>query len=304
MRLLTIGVGVRGAKIAELLAKKGTRVNRVPLFKSFAVLNDERAIRSVSLPESRKFYVLNDVSGVVAAATATYEITEGSLVITSLEDDFGFSASLEICERLKDVTEDYVLSIAILPQFEMAKIVELRERIRELRKKSDVMFLFRGTPETEQYVLKTFNLIALAGEIDLKKRVAGEVVIDTSDVFNALRGDGFSVVGYAERTVPLMSFLKSRSELKATRTKRMLEMVDEAMKNVSVDSEISDASSALLLYAANPKEVTMEGIFAAISKIEQLNDRIVVRYGDYPLLRSRKVSLVLLFSGIRKLKVS
>ncbi len=304
MRLLTIGVGIRGAKIAELLAKKGTRVNKVPLFKSFAVLNDERAIRSVSLPESRKFYVLNDVSGVVAAATATYEITEGSLVITSLEDDFGFSASLEICERLKEVMEDYVLSIAILPQLEMAKIVELRERIRELRKKSDVMFLFRGTPETEQSILKTFNLIALAGEIDLKKRVAGEVVIDTSDVFNALRGDGFSVVGYAERTVPFMSFLKSKSELKAARTRRMLEMVDEAMKNVSVDSEISDASSALLLYAANPKEVTMEGLFAAISKIEQLNNRIVVRYGDYPLLRSRKVSLVLLFSGIRKLKVS
>ncbi len=304
MRLLTIGVGIRGAKIAELLAKKGTRVNRVPLFKSFAVLNDERAIRSVSLPESRKFYVLNDVSGVVAAATATYEITEGSLVVTSLEDDFGFSASLEICERLKEVTEDYVLSIAILPQLEMAKIVELRERIRELRKKSDVMFLFRGTPETEQSILKTFNLIALAGEIDLKKRVAGEVVIDTSDVFNALRGDGFSVVGYAERTVPLMSFLKSKSELKAARTRRMLEMVDDAMKNVSVDSEIGDASSALLLYAANPKEVTMEGLFAAISKIEQLNNRIVVRYGDYPLLRSRKVSLVLLFSGIRKLKVS
>lgn len=304
MRLLTIGIGIRGAKIAEMLAKKGTKVNKVPLFKSYVVLNDSNALKKISLPEEKKMFVLKDVSGVINRLANIQEITEGNLIIFSLEDDFGYSTALEICEKVKDIGEDHVITLVLVPALDDLSLNEVKRKVRDIRSKSEVTFLFRGDQKTDDFILKTFNLLALAGEIDLKKKIAGEVVIDTSDVFNALRSDGFSVIGYAEKRMPFLNSLKTSAEMKAVRTKRMLELVDEAMNNLSIEGDIKDSSSALILYSASPQEITMEGLFAAISKIESLNEKIVLRYGDYPVPGSRKVSLVLLFSGVRKLRIS
>ncbi|WP_456468448.1 cell division protein [Archaeoglobus sp.] len=308
MRLLTIGSGLRGAKIVELLHKKGVRVNRVPLFKCFCVLNNEEHLRRVSLKEDRKFYVhglRGDVSGFVSKLTALYEIFEGSLIVTSLEDDFGYLTSLELCERLKKVTEDTVIALALVPQLDTSSIGEIKKRIRSLRDSTDVLILFEGEVGVEQKILKVMNLISLAGEIDLKKKVAGEVVVDTSDVFNALKGDGFAIAGIAERKIPLhiknLIFRKD-SEMKALRTKRMIELTEEALKNVSINGDIESSKSALLLFAGKPEEMTMEGLFSSISMIENLNRDIVVRYGDYPIPGMRKLAAVLIFSGIRKFR--
>jgi len=308
MRLLTIGSGLRGAKIAELLHKRGVKVNGVPLFKCFAVLNTEEHIRSVSLDDERKFYVhgvKGDVSGFVNRVTGLFEIFEGSLVLTSLEDDFGFTTSLELCEKLRKVTEDTVMTLALVPQLDTSSIGEMKKRIRSLKEVSDVLLLFEGDVNAEKKILDVMNLVALAGEIDLKKRVAGEVVVDTSDVFNALRSDGFAIAGIAERKIPFdptRIIFRRSSELKAIRTRRMIELTEEALKNVSINGDVEDAKSALLLFAGRPDELTMEGLFSSISIIENLSREIVVRYGDYPIPGSRKVSAVLVFSGIRKFR--
>lgn len=308
MRLLTIGSGLRGAKIAEIMHKKGVKVNRVPLFKCFVVLNNEEHLRNVSLGDDRKYYVhglKGDVSGFVNQITSLYEIFEGSLVLTSLEDDFGYITSLELCKKLRKVTEDVVISLALVPQLDTSSIGEIKKRIRSLREVSDVLILFEGEVGVERKILEVMNLVALAGEIDLKKRVAGEVVVDTSDVFNALKSDGFAIAGIAERKIPFNIkniLFRRNSELKAIRTKRMLELTEEALQNVSINGDIEDAKSALLLFAGKPDELTMEGLFSSIAMIENINRDIVVRYGDYPIPGSRKVSAVLIFSGIRKFR--
>ncbi|WP_202320012.1 FtsZ/tubulin family protein [Archaeoglobus neptunius] len=308
MRLLTIGTGLRGAKIVELLNKKGVKVNRVPLFKCFAVLNNEEHLKSISLRDERKYYVhglRGDVSGFVNSITSLYEIFEGSLVITSLEDDFGFLTSVEICEKLKNVTEDTVISLALVPQLDTSSIGEIKKRIRGLREASDILILFEGGVGVERKILEVMNLVALAGEIDLKKRMAGEVVVDTSDVFNALKSDGFAIAGIAERKIPFSIrniLFKKESELKAQRTKRMIELTEEALNNVSINGDIENSKSALLLFAGKPDEITMEGLYTSISMIENINRDIIVRYGDYPIPGSRKLSAVLVFSGIRKFK--
>jgi len=205
MRLLTIGSGLRGAKIAEIMHKKGVRVNRVPLFKCFAVLNNEEHLRDVSIGDDRKYYIhglKGDVSGFINQITSLYEIFEGSLVLTSLEDDFGYITSLELCKKLRKVTEDVVISLALVPQPDTSSIGEIKKRIRSLKEVSDILILFEGEIGVERKILEVMNLLALAGEIDLKKRVAGEVVVDTSDVFNALKHDGFAIAGLAERKIP------------------------------------------------------------------------------------------------------
>ena len=142
--------------------------------------------------------------------------------------------------------------------------------------------------------------------MDIKRRITGEVVVDTSDVFNSLVKDGFSVLGYSSRKLPFSWFkrvlLAGKSELKGWRTKRMIDMVQEAMENLSIQGDIEDAKSALLVFSGNPNEITMDGLFSCISLIERINSKILVRYGDYPIARSTNLSVVLLFSGIRRFK--
>ncbi len=305
MRLLTIGSGLRGAEIVELLHKKGVKVNKVPLFKCFCALNAEEHLRSISMSDDRKFYIHGDVSGFVNRVTAIHELYEGSLIVTSLEDDFGYLTSLELCEKLSRVTEDAVIVLALVPQLDTSSIGEIKKRIRDLRDATDILLLFEGEVGVERKILKVMNLVALAGEIDLKKKVAGEVVVDTSDVFNALRSDGFAIAGVAERKIPLSIrniLFRRDSEMKAVRTRRMIELTEEALKNVSINGDVETSKSALLLFAGNPEEMTMEGLFSSITMIENLNRDIVVRYGDYPIPGKRKISAVLIFAGIRKFK--
>ncbi len=310
MRLLTIGAGYKGAKIAELLHKEGVKVNKVPLFKCFAVLNDIGNLKNIALTNNRKFYIYGlrgDVGGILNEMLSIPELIEGSLVITSLEDDFGYFTSLELCKKLKGVIEDVVIALGIVPQLDTSSIGEIKKRIRSMRENSDVLILFEDKEGVENNILDVFNFISLAGEIDLKKKVAGEVVIDTSDIFNALRCDGFTVVGYSVRKIPfsIRKFIfRKNSELKAVKTKRMIDLTNEALNNLSINGDIEDAKSALLLFTGDPDEMTMEGLFSSISILESINRDIVIRYGDYPLPKSRTIATVILFSGIKKLKFS
>ncbi|MCS7121477.1 MAG: cell division protein [Archaeoglobaceae archaeon] len=300
MRLLTLGIGIRGAKIVEMLSRKGPKVNKIPLFKPFVLLNDVDALKSIALPEDRKIFILNDSTGAIASATNLHEISEGNLIIISFEDEFAYKTALEVVGKLKEMTEEYTVVVGIVPKIVAPNIIEIKEKIRNIRELCDVLFLFSGTFQTDEFMFKSLSLLALAGEVDLKRREAGEVVIDTSDIFNSLKGEGFSVIGYAERNLPFYYFGRSRSELKALRTRRMLDLLNEAMKNLSIEAEISEAKSALILFASKAEEITMEGIFSAVSRIEKLNDNIVVRYGDCPM-KTNKLHLILLFSGIKKL---
>lgn len=302
MRLLTIGIGLRGAKIVENFFKRGVKVNRVPLFKCFAILGNEAQMKSVAIRDDRKFYIHSKkgVLGFLNSITKIYEIWEGALVVLSLEDEYAFEIAIEVNERIREIFEDPIITLPLIPTLGEVDLLELKKKVLELRKRSDVLLIFEGNVGVDEKILRSMNLLALAGEVDLKRRVAGEVVVDTSDVFNALRSDGFSVLGFAEQKIPF-TILKKRSELKAMRTKRMIELLERALENLSIQAKIEDASSALILFTAPKEEITMEGLFEVIERVERLNNGIEVRYGDCPV-RGKKVSLVLLFSGLKAVK--
>lgn len=302
MRLLTIGIGLRGAKIAENFFKRGVKVNRVPLFKCFALLGDEAQMKSVAIKDDRKFYIHSKkgVLGFLNSITKIYEIWEGALVVFSLEDDYAFEIALEVNERIREIFEDPIITLPLIPTLGEVDVLELKKKLLELKKRSDVLLLYEGNVGVDEKILQSMNLLAFAGEVDLKRRVAGEVVVDTSDVFNALKSDGFSILGFAEQKIPF-EILRKKSELKALRTKRMIELFDKALENLSISGKIDDAKSSLILFTGPKEEITMEGLFEVISKVERINSEIEVRYGDCPM-QSRKVSLVLLFSGIKAIK--
>ncbi len=310
MKLLTIGVGKRGAKLTSLLAKKGVKVNRIPLFRCYAVTNSLEDLKSIKLSQKNKFWMMDnsrtDVRSVLNEILGRYEIHEGSLIITSLDDEFGLKAAVEFGKRLMDYSEDPVIGLGIVPPLESMSYDELKRRIRTFKSGVRVLMLAEEG-RVNQSLIEALNIIARVGEIDLRKRVAGEVVIDTSDVFNALAFEGFSVFGFSKRKLPITWLykvvLKRESELIAVRTKRMVEMVNEALENLSLRGDTKTAKSALIVFAGNPNEITMDGMFSCIEAVEGLNDGIVVRYGDYPIPRAPYVSVVVLLAGITRIRV-
>jgi len=313
MKLITIGTGNRGAVVADLMAKKGIRVNRIPLFKCFAVSNEIDLLKTLkAIPTPKRFHVYGkvldskDVTSIINSILSYHEIYEGFLLTTALEEEFGHAMSVELCRKLREISEEPVISLGIMPNLSQTNIFVLKERIQELRKASDILILFEDNQNTEPMILKSLNTISMVGEIDIKKRATGEVVVDTSDVINSMRKDGVSVVGIAEKKLPhwlVRKYMrKSEYEIKGLRAQRMIEMCEEAINsNLSSCMDIESATSALIVFSGDPDEITMDGMFSCINLIEKINPDLEIRYGDYPI-KTNKLSVVLLFSGIKKLK--
>jgi len=157
----------------------------------------------------------------------------------------------------------------------------------------------------EEKIVKSMNLISLVGEVDIKKGRTGEVVVDTSDVFNSLMKPGISAIGCASRKLPhplvKKLFMRKEYQIKGVRAQRMVDMLREAHENLSIGIDEESAKSALFVFTGDPEEVTMDGIFSCISILESLSPEIEVRYGDYPC-KTRELSVVLLYSGVTRLK--
>lgn len=165
-----------------------------------------------------------------------------------------------------------MIYLTLIPSLGNVDVSEIKKKMRAIQKVSDIILAFEGKGDSDQKIFNALNLLALAGEVDIKKRVAGEVVVDTSDVFNALKSDGFSVVGFAEQKLNFGPFKKG-SELKVIRTRRILGMLNEAMNNLSINGDIEKAKSSLLLFCGPKEEITMEGIFEAISKVRSSTEK-------------------------------
>ncbi|RLI84380.1 MAG: cell division protein [Archaeoglobales archaeon] len=300
MKLLTIGVGRRGAEISSLLHRKGAKVNRIPLFRCYAILSSVDDVAEIKLKERNKFYIPKrlDVVGVINEILSRYEIHEGAVIITHM-NRYDVETALEVCRKLRDVFEDPIMILGVVGSIEDSG--EFRCFVRSLKDVSNVLILTREDKINE--TVNAFNVIARVGEIDLRKKVAGEVVVDTSDFFNAVLSEGFTVVGYAKRNIPFFRFFMKRSHLLAIRTQRMLDMVREAIENLSFEGDVNSAKSSLIVFAGNPNEITMDGLFSCIDFVEGLNSEMVIRYGDYPIPNARFISSVVLFSGLRRFRL-
>ncbi len=299
MRILTVGVGLKGGEISSLLHRKGAKVNRAKLFRCYAILNRLEDVKKVKIDEENKFFLPRslDVTGVFNEILSRYEIYEGAMIVTSFKNE-DVKVAVEVCKKLKGVFEDPIIVLGVLNTNDLSG--EVREKMKALKEFSDYMILTRE--ERVDETVEALNVLARVGEIDLKRRLAGEVVVDTSDLFNALSREGFTILGHAKRNVPLFKFFMKRSQLLALRTQRMIDLVRSAVENTSFEGDVETAKSALIVFSGNPEEITMDGLFASIRLVESLNESMVVRYGDYPIPNSRFVSAVVLFSGIRRVK--
>jgi len=316
MRLLTIGTGNRGAAIADLMAKNGVKVNKVPLFKCCAISNELELLKTLkAIKKEDMFHIFGnldhrDLGSILNTIYSKHEIFEGALIFTSLDEEFGFSTSVQLSKKIGEITNDPIIALGTIPYIHEANLMILKERIKELRRVTDILILFEEQESTNDLIIDSLNVISMVGEMDIKKKGTGEVVVDTSDVLNSMKKNGVSIISAAQMKLPPSVLRKvvyrDEEKIKGLKTSRMIELFQNAVKRKSIGVDIKNATSALIIFSGDPEEMTMDGFFSCIKILEEKNPELEIRYGDHPVrsipILSNSLSVVLIFSGIKKLK--
>ena len=168
----------------------------------------------------------------------------------------------------------------------------------------DVPALSIGELRSVNYrILNIMNLFAVVGESEYKRREHSEVVIDTSDLFNTLKKGGVSVVGFAREKLNRGIFWKWRKqEVRGEKTARILNLLQKAISSLSMRCDLSTSESVLVILTGPPDEITMDGCLSCVSSLESVAPEAEIRWGDFPIPKSKYVSVVVMFSGIKKIR--
>ncbi|AGK61808.1 hypothetical protein Asulf_01839 [Archaeoglobus sulfaticallidus PM70-1] len=314
MRLLTIGIGKKGASISDMLHAKGARVNKVNLFKTYAVCGESSQLGSLKLPADNRFLAWQDdpeaARSILTAIFSKHEFYEAFMIVSHIDDEYGFDLTVKIGEELMSLSDDPVINLLLIPPLDtISDYHELRKRLKIISNSSKFVLLFEEKDGYQEMILNSLNMLSLVGEIDLKKKIAGEVVVDTSDVFNSFM-KGLSAIGYAEEPVnrsflERVSFLRrfAKKEDHAKKTEKMVNIMKKAINdNLSARCDISSAKTALLLFGGDPEDITMDGMFTSLQMIDKVVSGVELRYGDYPVPHSKYLKAMVLFSGMSGLK--
>ena len=145
----------------------------------------------------------------------------------------------------------------------------------------------------------------------------GEMVVDSSEIINTLRGGGITTVGYAitavsskEKKTGVSGVITSIKDtivrkgnedeglLGEDRTAKIISLVRRAMLGrLTLPCDFSTAERALVLVAGPPREIDRKGIEKAKSWVEENIAGVEVRGGDYPV-NSNYVAVVVVLSTI------
>jgi cell division GTPase FtsZ len=160
-----------------------------------------------------------------------------------------------------------------------------------------------------EMIAQRFGLLLRAGEFHQERGPdIGEVVLDTGEVLNTMKGMGYISIGFAtEEVSPSAGFEMIRrfripgtgfgdSHIKAA---RMVQLARKAVhEEMSIQCDLASAHKALILIAGPNHEISMKGYMTVRKWIDRSIAGMEVRSGDYPIRNSRYVAVLILLAGI------
>jgi cell division GTPase FtsZ len=167
----------------------------------------------------------------------------------------------------------------------------------------------RTFDQINDLIAQRFGLLLRAGEFhESPGRDVGEVVLDTGEVLNTMRGMGFIALGYATEEVVkggfefIRHFKLAGTSFEDSHTKaiRLVSLAKRAVyEEISVQCDLSTAEKGLILIAGPTHEISMKGSMTVRKWIDRSIAGREVRSGDYPLSHSRYVAILILLAGVR-----
>ncbi len=250
----------------------------------------------------------------------THEI-DAFLIIAGLGGGTGSGGAPVIAKYLSEMYSEPVYAVGVLPAQEEGKLYSLNaaRSMITLLKYVDNMILvdngawkFEGLSLRESFerineeIVKRLAILARAGE-PIEEGLVGEMVVDSSEVINTLRGGGISSIGYATMSIEekkggiLSLFRKKKEEVvdEGDRAMKIATLVRKAaLGRLTIPCNIRSAERALVLVAGPPEHLDRKGLEKAKLWLEEQIAGVEVRAGDYPTRRTKHIAALVVLANV------
>ena len=353
MRVFFIGFGQAGGKIVDMFIEQDKKLG-TNSFRGIAVNTARTDLMGLKNIEMKDRILIGQTlvkghgvgtDNVTGARVTADEIdsiinavdTRGThdidafVIVAGLGGGTGSGGSPVLARHLKRIYREPVYALGIIPAPEEGRLYSYNaaRSLTTLVNEADNTFIFDNSAwknegesvksafqRLNNEVVRRFAILFRAGEVS--RMGVGEMVVDSSEIINTLRGGGITSVGYAisdvisSRTKQQRGILGGlRENIKDTfggkkeaneevlmgedRSAKIVGLVRRAMLGrLTLPCDYSTAERALVLIAGPPDEMDRKGVEKAKSWVEENIAGVEVRGGDYPVNSEYVAAVVML----------
>ncbi len=173
----------------------------------------------------------------------------------------------------------YNTAVCLKSIYSIADAVILIDNQRYVRKDFSLQ---NNMVKINQLIVEPFFDMLCAGE-EKKRKHIGAKVLDAGDIIQTLCG--WSAIGYGEIKLPLITLPTDWSKnfhKRGTKTHKGLEVMDQALSDMSIECNPQDIQRALFLLSAPVKEMNMDMVKEMCDYLKDYAPQAIIRNGDYP----------------------
>jgi cell division GTPase FtsZ len=252
----------------------------------------------------------------------THEM-DAFLIVTGLGGGTGSGGSPVLAKYLSEMYSEPVYTVGILPAPEEGKLYSLnaaRSMVSLMKYVDNLILLDNGAWKFEGYslresfakineeIVRRLGVLTRAGE-PLEEDMIGEMVVDSSEVINTLRGGGISSIGYAttlaqaeKKKIDRLFSVFKKEEIPIMEDDKSMKIASlvrrAALGRLTVPCNIRSAERALVLVAGPPEHLDRKGLEKAKLWLEEQISGVEVRAGDYPTRRTRYVAALVVLANL------
>ncbi len=353
MRVFFIGFGQAGGKIVDMFIEQDKKLG-TNSFRGIAVntaRTDLMGLKHIELKDriligqtlvkghgvgtdnvTGARVTADEIDSVINAVDSrgTHDI-DAFVIVAGLGGGTGSGGSPVLARHLKRIYREPVYALGIIPAPEEGRLYSYNaaRSLTTLVNEADNTFIFDNSAwknegesvksafqRLNNEVVRRFAILFRAGEVG--RMGVGEMVVDSSEIINTLRGGGITSVGYAVSEVISARtkqqrgiFGGIRENIKDTfggkkeaneevllgedRSAKIVGLVRRAMLGrLTLPCDYSTAERALVLIAGPPDEMDRKGVEKAKSWVEENIAGVEVRGGDYPVNSEYVAAVVML----------
>jgi cell division GTPase FtsZ len=349
MRVFFIGFGQAGGKIVDMFIEQDKKAG-TNSFRGIAVntaRTDLMGLKNIEMKDriligqtlvkghgvgtdnvTGARVTADEIDSIITAVDTrgTHDV-DAFVIVAGLGGGTGSGGSPVLARHLKRIYREPVYALGIIPAPEEGRLYSYNaaRSLTTLVNEADNTFIFDNSAwknegesvksafqRLNNEVVRRFAILFRAGEVG--KYGVGEMVVDSSEIINTLRGGGITSVGYAVSEVMskrtrqkqgIIGGLKTRFGAKRETNEEVLMGEDKAAKVVglvrramlgrlTLPCDYSTAERALVLIAGPPDEMDRKGVEKAKSWVEENIAGVEVRGGDYPVDSEYVAAVVML----------
>jgi len=349
MRVFFIGFGQAGGKIVDMFIEQDRKLGTTS-FRGIAVntaRTDLMGLKNIEMKDriligqtmlkghgvgtdnvTGARVTADEIDSIISAidTRGTHDV-DAFVIVAGLGGGTGSGGSPVLARHLKRIYREPVYALGIIPAPEEGRLYSYNaaRSLTTLVNECDNTFIFDNSAwknegesvkgafqRLNNEVVRRFGVLFRAGEVS--KMGVGEMVVDSSEIINTLRGGGITSVGYAISEVMSKQTKKKRGIMRGLKDKfgkkreaneevllgedktaKIVSLVRRAMLGrLTLPCDYSTAERALVLLAGPPDEMDRKGVEKAKSWVEENIAGVEVRGGDYPVNSEYVAAVVML----------